>query len=339
MNHFQITITGNYWDSFIYMKYLVLYTFDNTLYVCNWDKIETDFYDNMVFNQNDFIIEEKDLDQYTIRKIDLEFESLSTDICIANKKLYVTNDDGFFSCDHLLAQHTTIQFDKIWDNKSYSINTSKGNIALSCGSDGLFEYSRNKSHLPLERIENNLYLISANHSTQTKYNDYDLFNMSEIEESELFHFEYGSHFEIRALKEYKLSRIIASIESDLPQYQNENFGKKISWLHKNKIFRVINSNEIEVISYSNIHGDLTFKSEGVMRFQGWKGDILSGDSTPFGNIVECDNALVVSFSNNDFLNIPGEIVQWRVYPSSRSFLNHLHVIKDDCLEIYMFNRH
>jgi hypothetical protein len=73
-----------------------------------------------------------------------------------------------------------------------------------------------------------------------------------------------------------------------------------------------------------------------MRFQGWKGEILSGLSTPFGIVVECEYALVVSFSSSSFINIAGDVIKWRVFPNSKQYLNDLHVIFDDYIEIYCF---
>jgi hypothetical protein len=35
--------------------------------------------------------------------------------------------------------------------------------------------------------------------------------------------------------------------------------------------------------------------------------------------------------------IPGEVVRWRVYPRSKNYLNHLHLVYEDRLEIYSFN--
>jgi hypothetical protein len=35
--------------------------------------------------------------------------------------------------------------------------------------------------------------------------------------------------------------------------------------------------------------------------------------------------------------IPGEPVNWRVFPRSKHYANHLHVVYDDRLEVWSFN--
>ncbi|HRX96433.1 MAG TPA: hypothetical protein P5514_05765, partial [Bacteroidales bacterium] len=57
----------------------------------------------------------------------------------------------------------------------------------------------------------------------------------------------------------------------------------------------------------------------------------------FGNIIECENALVIAQSDGNTFTIPGPITRWRVYPRSLNYENHLHVILDDRIEIYSFH--
>ena len=61
-----------------------------------------------------------------------------------------------------------------------------------------------------------------------------------------------------------------------------------------------------------------------------------GTTTYFGNIIECENALIVIQSDNDSFTIEEPITRWRVYPRSKNYENHLHVILDDRIEIYSF---
>lgn len=331
MRHSEIKIRGDFWDTFIYMKYLVLITYENELIICNWKHIQNDFFRRTNL-QYVFEINEEQLHKYIIYKKKIPLKSLLADFCIMDKKIYITNDEGFFSCNILLDIQDECDFVKLWDNRSFSLNSNrKGNIALSCGSDGLIEFSQRKDNLNihLKEYEKNLYLVSSNHSTFSNYNEFDIYNISAIDEPELLHFNLGMHFDKRELKKYKLSEIL-NFSNSRSSHQYEQ--GMVSWLHKNNIYRIINSNQIEVISYDKNF----FISKGIMSFQSWKGKILSGMSCSFGNIIECENALVVNFSSDSFLNIEGEVTKWRTYPNSRTFLNHLHVIHDDCLEIYQF---
>ena len=80
-----------------------------------------------------------------------------------------------------------------------------------------------------------------------------------------------------------------------------------------------------------------FSKKNVFQFQAWKGKIIKGGNAYFGTIIECENAIVVLTGEKEFFNIPGSATRWRVYPRSFNYENHLHVIKDDRLEIYSFN--
>ena len=69
----------------------------------------------------------------------------------------------------------------------------------------------------------------------------------------------------------------------------------------------------------------------------WKGEIVSAGVAVFGTVMEFDNAIVLHLSNGKIKTIKGEPVRWRVFPRSRHYENHLHIIYDDRLEIWSFN--
>ncbi|MCT7555347.1 hypothetical protein [Aliarcobacter butzleri] len=333
MNYSNTKIQGNYWDVFSYMNYLVLVTDENEFIICDWYSLN-----KFIVNRNLNEIDKLLLERFIVKRINLSFKSSITDFCISNKKIYITNDEGFFSSNEL-TDLNEIKFSKLWDNRSFSLNNNgKGNISLSCGNDGLVEYSPNKYDLKLKKFESNSYSISENHSTLSNYNNFDLYNISAIGESELFSFDLGVNFKKEKLHNYKLKEIIMNVynESEERLYFNNYDTNIISWMHKNKIYRIVGDNEIKVYSYDKNNHNIQFKKEETLYFQAQKGKILRGHSTSFGNVIECENALVVNFSIDDYLNIYSEPIQWRVYPNSKAYLNHLHVIFDDYLEIFKF---
>lgn len=332
MNYSNIKIFGSYWDVFSYMNYLVLVTDENEFIICDWNCLNKFIVENSI-NEIDTMI----LERFIVKRINLSFKSSITDLCISNRKIYLTNDEGFFSSNQF-RDFNDIKFSKLWDNRSFSLNyNGKGNVSLSCGSDGLVEYSPHKYDLGLKKFETNIYSISENHSTLSNYNNFDLYNISTIKESELFSFDLGLHFKKEKLNNYKLYEILRYSYDREVQNFNDFENSIISWMHKNKIYRIVNNNQINIYSYNKKNYNMEFKEENTIYFQPWKGKILTGYSANFGNIIECENALVVSFSNNDFLNIEGESILWRVYPNSKAYLNHLHVIFEDYLEIYQFS--
>ncbi len=85
-------------------------------------------------------------------------------------------------------------------------------------------------------------------------------------------------------------------------------------------------------------GEEQFTQLQNLNLQAWKGKVIGGGTSYYGTIVECENALVVLLSNGQTKTIEGPITRWRVYPRSKNYQNHLHVIKDDRIEIYSFNQ-
>jgi hypothetical protein len=98
-------------------------------------------------------------------------------------------------------------------------------------------------------------------------------------------------------------------------------------------------NGFEVIKYINTFDPekKRFKKLADIDLKEWKGRVIGGGSAHFGNIVECENALVVVQSDGNTFTIPEPVTRWRVYPRSLNYENHLHVILDDRLEIYSFH--
>ena len=114
----------------------------------------------------------------------------------------------------------------------------------------------------------------------------------------------------------------------------------ISWGIEDKLYKATDGG-FEIIKYNNYaneeKGEDKFERLGAVNLHAWKGQVINGGTTYFGNIVECENALVVIKSDGEYLTIPGPITRWRVYPRSMNYENHLHVILDDRIEIYSFN--
>ena len=64
---------------------------------------------------------------------------------------------------------------------------------------------------------------------------------------------------------------------------------------------------------------------------------MSAKVALFGTVVEFDSGLVVLTSDGNRHRVAGEPVSWRVFPRSRHYEDHLHVIYDDRLEVHSFN--
>jgi hypothetical protein len=65
-------------------------------------------------------------------------------------------------------------------------------------------------------------------------------------------------------------------------------------------------------------------------------EVLDAAFTVFGLVAEYENGISVYGSDGRRYWIPGEPVAWRVFPRSNRYLNQLHVIKDDWIDVYAF---
>ncbi|MBO1070675.1 MAG: hypothetical protein HEQ13_15475 [Dolichospermum sp. DEX189] len=66
-------------------------------------------------------------------------------------------------------------------------------------------------------------------------------------------------------------------------------------------------------------------------------EIISADSSFFGIVLEQDDGLLIITSMGQYISLPGEPINWRVFPNSKNYTNQLHVIYEDSIHIYSFN--
>lgn len=291
-----------------------------------------------------FQLTEKQLEKFLFGQQETPTGILPTDTEIYSNKLYFIHEKGLFSGSAHRNKSDKYPVgsrpSKLWDCNLLSIKANKyPQLALSGGDEGLFELNMATS-LPsnLERVEKKIFQISKNHSSFSNYSFLNIYNTSLIENSFLAMFKWNitkdKNQNDKPLRDYDTSisdKDIFDIKS------NQHF---ISWGIEDKIYKATDGG-FEIIKFNNYaneeKGQQKFTRLNSVNLQAWKGKIINGGTAYFGNIVECENALVVVQSNGEYLTIPGPITRWRVYPRSMNYENHLHVILDDRIEIYSFN--
>lgn len=291
-----------------------------------------------------FQLTEKQLEKFLFGQQETPTGILPTDTEIYSNKLYFIHEKGLFSGSAHRNKSdkypVSSRPSKLWDCNLLSIKANKyPQLALSGGDEGLFELNMATS-LPsnLERVEKKIFQISKNHSSFSNYSFLNIYNTSLIENSFLAMFKWNitkdKNQNDKPLRDYDTSisdKDIFDIKS------NRHF---ISWGIEDKIYKATDGG-FEIIKFNNYaneeKGEQKFTRLNSVNLQVWKGKIINGGTAYFGNIVECENALVVVQSNGEYLTIPGPITRWRVYPRSMNYENHLHVILDDRIEIYSFN--
>lgn len=303
-------------------------------------------------------ITEKGLEKFVMGQQDTPSNLLPTDTEIYSNKLYYINDKGlFYSTAHRNKSENYLVSSrpvKLWDCKLLSIKANKyPQLALSGGNDGLFEldmstmgYHQSKK-LKTVDTSNNIYKISDHHSSFSNYTYLSIYNTSIIKDSfmALFNWEEQKDEEINIFTISRRNSFIREYEKEIPEslifkQKSENSSYGISWGVDDKIYRATDKG-FEIVRFNNRiqeHEEgKNFTKPDFYHIDNFHGNVISGGTTYFGNIVEYENSLFVIQSDGNVFNIPEPITRWRIYPRSMNYENHLHVILDDRIEIYSFN--
>lgn len=293
-----------------------------------------------------FVLTENELEKYIIGQQSTPTGILPTDTEIYGNKLYFIHEKGLFSgSTHRLKSEkypVSARPSKLWDCNLLTIKANKyPQIALSGGDEGLFELNMATS-LPsnLKRIEQRspIFHISKNHSSFSNYSYLNIYNSSLVENSFLAMFKWNMTKD-KDNKEKPLRDFDTNID-DHKIFDSKSTDHFISWGIEDKLYKASDGG-FEIIKFNNYaneeKGEQKFQPLKRIDINAWKGKVVNGGTAYFGNIVECENALIVIQSDRQNLTIPGPITKWRIYPRSMNYENHLHVILDDRIEIHSFN--
>ena len=362
MQPLKLVIEGEFWDSQIYSGRLYLFKSDGSIKTVDWDmlinkwklkkslhlpmtcaysnsqylyssKFKKFFGDREVktliqdkfkrLSQENLFIPTKKLDSYLCGQQDNLFPFPHSDCTIYNRIIYVGAKDGIFSasCGKNTKKPVSTRLTKENDIPALSLSPNYGNLAVAAGDEGLCQIPVNNSF-----YENNaVRKLSKKNCVGCSWNYESIYGSSHIDEGVLADFSYNRDEERRRFNKL--------------YFQSQIFKKKqlgYSWGAQDKIC-LASKNKISVVRYSSYSEDEKLQFLGEFTMDAWKGKIVSAGVALFGNVVECDNAMVVFPSEGHAINIPGEPVNWRIFPRARNYENHLHIVYEDRLEIYSFN--
>lgn len=288
-------------------------------------------------------------DSFLFGEQDCPNNSLPTDTEIYSSKLYYINEDGLFtSTAHRDNKKYPVSSKsiKLWDCNLLSIKANKyPQLALSGGSEGLYELNMS-TEFGNRWNKKDPVQISNKHSSFANYTFWSIYNSSLIDKSYMALFDLNKNPETAPHSLYDINksnfkREYKELINETKIFEitrNENY---LSWGVDDKIYRATDSG-FEIVRFNNNpskeKGEKLFSPIQKVNLHSWKGKVIGGGSSYFGTIVECENALVVMLSNGESTTIEGPITRWRIYPRSLNYQNHLHVIKDDRIEIYSFNQ-
>lgn len=360
MRHLTLTIEGEFWDYLIKYNELILWTYDGRTEVYDWKSFIEDIarkknnpelymlfqnknvkdYNNK-FNRNNYDneyapnidlevnISKNELDYYLLQSFEIPFNNLAISLDSYNNDIFVNTDDGLYTVNRTNLRNKQ----KVWDNPLYNIKVGKhGRIAMSAGDEGVYEYSLSKnlvSNIPKKmEIDKNIYLLSNRHSNTVSWINNDVFSTSSIKDAFIVNSNNKYKEKIYYEKIIEESEIFKSYRKQIHE---------ISWASNNKLYRVYDNNKLEIVSYeSEKNQKIIFKSKFV-EFMSWKGNIIEGSSAKFGTVIECENALIILFDDGNFINIPGEIIRWKIYDRYHRYNNILGIVFENKIVFKAFN--
>lgn len=292
-----------------------------------------------------------ELEVFRTTRKPVELNRLTVDIGIYRNMLYYCDSKGLYQkkLNRYRENFLAMKEHKLWDCGILGLNFGYGGrLGLAASSDGLyefnsFEYGRYPDeHFPV--VEGNdddytIYQISTQHSSYCSWSFSSLFLGTYVGESELFGFRRiidkprtstnpeRSHFDYRG--QFGEAQIFSDKQPN-----------SILFAGNEKIYR-IGRNKLEAVNYdqNNREGTPIFKLIGTQEV--WFENIIEAAVVEFGVVIETDKQLYVLLSTGEFITISqkatDKIVRWRVFPRSNCYINQLHVIYNDRIEILSFN--
>ena len=294
----------------------------------------------------------KELENFRTTKKPIELKRLTIDLNIYHNILYYCDSDGLYlkklnryAKNNYLAAHES----KLWDCRILGLNFGyAGRLGLAASSEGLFEmnsfeydrYPEDKFRI-VEKVDDyTIYQISQNHSSYCSWSYSSLFSGSYVGESELFGFKRIVDRK-RTNNNYELSHLDYRGEFNEEQIFSEKKSDSIIISGNEKIYR-LGKNSLEAVNYSQ-NGTVDsspFKLIGTQMIP-IEEQIIEAAVVEFGVVVETNKRLMVLLSTGEYVNLlrktEDRIVRWRVFPRSNCYINQLHVIFNDRIEIISFN--
>ncbi|MGK7893883.1 MAG: hypothetical protein AB4372_09740 [Xenococcus sp. (in: cyanobacteria)] len=306
---------------------------------------------NLIYNRfinitkHSFSIYSKQVEQFIYGQQDNPFFELPTDTDIYKNKVFAVNSLGLFQATTLRKSNkypVSTRPKKLLDIPLLSVRAKSNMLAISGGDLGLFEChlgSRPQKNEFLQ-VNEKVYQVSQEHSEVANWSFAGIYSSSKVGHSYLAAFDWG-RFYSESESGKRRSKLRREFRKIIEQSEIFPDLSGFSWGTGEKIYQVVPTG-IMVVKYTQkgigvkSHEE-NFSTLGEINFSDWKGAVINGGVALFGVVVECEDSLIILRSDGEIYKIPNPVVRWRVYPRSLWYENHLHVIHDDRVDIYLFN--
>ena len=273
---------------------------------------------------------------------DNKFPFPHADSTIYYNRLFVTSQSGIFeaACDGSTNPPVSTKIEELWGGPGLALGASYGSLAIAAGEEGLWEYALRGEFGWITKYKENPHRVSKQHCSESQWAFHSIYGSSFNGSGVLASYEKDESSD-EGHKYRKFDKLVSEQEifSDFEEQDSQMKKPAVyySWAAQDKICQAANGT-IRVAKYQPYSKkENPTKSFGSLELGNHDGEVVSAKVALFGTIVEYDSGLIVLTSDEDRYFIPGEAVSWRVFPRSRHYENHLHIIYDDRLEVYSFN--
>ena len=293
-------------------------------------------------SEKNLVADPQDLERVQVAHEDNPFPFPHTDSTIYKSNLYVASQKGVSraSCETDAELFVLGEPVLEWDAPVSAIATSYDTLAVAAGDEGLFELGL-EPHSRFSLGSHKPFQLSKSNCVDCNWAYYSIYGSSHIGPSYLAQFtrekaqDGGEGEELR-----KFDRLISD--------DHIFHGSGYSWGNQEKLCQ-LRDGQLTIIRYRpwarreatqlKRLGTLNVRpTTATIQFEAWKGEAIAGRVAVFGTVIELENAIVVVLSDETVVTLPGEPINWRTFPRSKFYENHMHVIYRDRLEVFSFNQ-
>jgi len=358
-NSITLSIQGDFVDSFIYSGTLFIVHANSQLSTYSWKKIlecATDQISNTNLKRqiNSFMLDCRDLpfdfnnnspisieiDRETLEGLEfstIKLNGWTTDINVYSNRLYICGEEGVDEYDLDWKTNKIIDSPpfKIWNQYAFMIAPNDfRRIAIAAGKNGVitafpnlkYKSISSKDLSPLiDRPSSDCEWIGNNLVSNTSEGAYLSVFPSLPEKPQNPDQEYWNLLDQAKRSEPKTHPL-----------ENENhINLKYAWMAGERLLGINRQGKIYThIETSSPDSQIQHKERYISRLTQER--FLAVRAGSFGTVIEYENELVI-YNESGEQSVAERPVNWRVFPRSKNYINHLHVVENDLLKIYAFD--
>ncbi len=376
MQDLTLQIEGEWWDSILYKGRLHLLHLDGSIKVFDWEELIADLAVKLApqsgkafkfafsesnalyrqtigehelrssfnsFEEKTFTLDKKLLSKYLVFENGIRFPFPSATSAMYYDTLITASPEGVHSGHFDPDEDLFAPVEKLTDLPSNQAWPAYGVAAIAGGTEGLFE-------LDLGVFENSTQPKPITNISRRQA-DFCDWMFQNIVASSLESGSYLAEFstEVKIVRDGQATKK-HDATGDLPPVFRKSLGEardlsddlkirgnnspQFSWGSQDK-FYVISDGELG--SFRFLRDGRVIPTGNTVSLNMPIDNLVSVQTALFGLILEFDQGIIVIKSDETTLEIAGEPARVKTFPRSKRYENHLHIMRDDALEIRSVN--